>query len=155
MAREATRGNFVSEYNQHLHAAHTEFPELTDKNSELYKETVNILNADPQYRRIMDSLKATGRAAEKVDFSTLDPRINLRAAREAHSIVSKRNAGRPQAPNTPSHAKTGLERGGVTPPVETDADLAQLEQAAVASGDRNDWARYIKARDQRLAAGKN
>lgn len=150
--RETTRGNFVTAYNQNLQQAYVEFPELKDVNSELYKETVAILNSDPQHRRIHDALKARGRDLESVNFESFDPRINLRAAREAYAIVQRRAAARPASQPTPSLARTGLERGGATPAPAADEDLARLEAEAASSGDPNAWTRYIKARDQRLKA---
>lgn len=155
--RENVRGGFVNAYNRNLQQAYTEFPELKDQNSELYKETVAILNSDPQHKRIHSALKARGRDLESVRFEDFDPRINLRAAREAYAIVQRRVAARPasqQQPN-PGLARTGLERGGTTPPASGDEDLARLEQDAANSNDPNAWVRYIAARDRRIKARSN
>lgn len=150
MQREGARSQFVAQYNGHLAKAYEEFPELRDTNSELYKETVKILSEDRQHSRIQQSLASKGRAAEKIDYASLDTRINLRAAREAYAIVSKRSAGRPVSQNTnPNLAKTGLERGTGSAPAADD-DIAALEAAAIQSGDPNAWTRYIRARDTRL-----
>lgn len=153
--REGIRGGFVQSYNQHLATAYQEFPELKDANSELHKETLAILNQSPAYKRAQQALNSRGRDAEKVDWATLDSRVALTAAREAHSIVTRRNAGKPlsqQQPN-PKAAASALETGSGTPVVGDD-ELSRLEQRAIESGSQSDWRQFIKARDQKLRQAK-
>lgn len=149
--RENMRGGFVQEYNQNLAAAYQEFPELQDANSELAKETVGILNKSPSYNRAKQALGTRGREAEKVDWSSLDPTITLSAARQAHSIITRRNAGKPlsQQNTNPKAANVALEAGSGAIPSGNE-DIAQLESKAIDSGNPNDWRQYIKARDARL-----
>ena len=152
--RENARSGFVSEYNQNLAQAYKDFPELADQNSELAKETLKLLSTDRSYARVQTSLKAQGKAGEKVDFRSLDPAVTFKAAHTAHSILIKRNGGKPlsqQQPN-PKLPNTALESGSGAPPVPGDDDLARLEKEAVDTGDPNKWKQLIKARDQRQKA---
>lgn len=153
--RENIRSGFVQGYNENLGAAYKDFPELADPNSELAKETLKILSSDRGYQRIQTALKAKGRDAEKIDFSSLDPAVTLNAAHRAHSTLIKRNGGKPlsqqqQIPN-PKVANAALEAGSGAAPVGDD-DLAKMEREAVESGDQSTWRRYIKVRDQRIKA---
>lgn len=152
--RESARTNFVSSYNSNLARAFEEFPELKDSNSELYKETVRILGEEGQEKQIRDALAARGAAAEKIDFSRFDARLNLRAAREAFAIVSRRQARGPvsQNPNSaPNPARAGLEPGRGSAPV-SEGELDKLEREATESGDPNAWTRLLIARDRAARA---
>ena len=153
VSTENAKNDFFTKWNQSLSQAMEEFPELKDATSELAIEAKKLVESDPSYRRYVETMTKNPNA--KIDFSTFDPRVNLRAAREAHSIVTKRNAGKPlsQQPK-PGLAKTGLEGGrGSTPPAASD-ELAQLEKEAVDTGDPMAWQRLIKARDVAVKARK-
>ena len=153
--RESVRTQFVSEFNQHLAQAFEEFPELKDQTSELYKETVRILNESGQEKAIREALTAKGAAAEKIDFSRFDTRLNLRAAREAFAIVSRRAARGPVSQNNnnqaPNHARAGLETGRGTPGA-SEGELDRLEREATESGDPTAWTRLLIARDRAAKA---
>lgn len=149
--RENMRGGFVQSFNHNLSLAHTEFPELKDPSAELTKETLRIMDQSPAYRHANEALNLRGNAAEKINWSLLDPTIALSAARQAHSIITRRNAGKPlsQQNSNPKAANVALESGAGAVPTGDD-DLTQLEAKAVDTGNPSDWTRFIKARDQRL-----
>ena len=144
--RESVRNSFVSSYNAELSAAYKDFPELTDPNSELAKETLALLARDSSYMRVQRSISAKGRDAEKIDFSSLDPGVTRKVAAQAFVNVQRRNAGKPlsqQQPN-PKLSRTGLEGGGGSNQFSGETDLDKLETQARDSGN---WIPFIKARE--------
>lgn len=151
--REGARNGFVNEYNNSVAAAHQAFPDLKDANTELSKETVAILQRSRTHTRVAEALNVRGKNAEKMDWNSLDPQTVYNAACQAHSIITRRNAGKPlsQQPGAsapPRAANAALEAGAGALPTG-DEDIATLEAKAVASGDQRDWQNLITARDKR------
>lgn len=133
--------DFLGRWNYFLNSAYEEYPELKDTNSELHKEAKKIVAEDPGYQAYLKVTKSKG--SDKIDYENLDPRVNLRAAREAAAVIAKRNAGKPLSKQ--GSAKTALL--GKSAPVPQADELVELEKKAVDSGDSTDWQRLIKARE--------
>lgn len=148
LSHETGKGDFLANWNASLAQAYEEYPELKDKNSELHKLAAEIVAKDPGYRQYLEVIRDKS-GAKKFNFESMDPRVNIRAAREAAAILQKKGNGKPK---TQGLAKTQLE--GKTSVVVQESDLTRLEKEAQESGDPAAWQRLIKARDQHLKSKK-
>ena len=142
----------MNAYNAALQQAYTEFPELKDPNSEMYKETLRLLGQDRSYVAAQRSLAAKGRAAEAIDWNMFDPEIPIKVAARAKVNLDRKAMARPvsqPAPNPKAHT-AALESGSGAAPAPGDDEIARLEaKASGPGGDRDDWLRVIKAREAR------
>jgi hypothetical protein len=115
-----------------------EMPELDDKESPLFKKARDLFMQDPASKVFtVKDLKDL----EKFDLDLVDPRLQLRYAREAKRILdsTKKVSGKKAAKSALSSSTMEQAR---------ENNLEKLEKEAVDSGDPRVWQRYFKEKSK-------